>query len=148
MKPPLLPDDEYEEIVFVRNICNDLIRSADEYFNGRYPNGTPFLPDEEDRRVLDTMKGFVEKRIRDNRSKYPVWNEDDIYALTETVFMHMSMRFKRIERNVLKLPEYPMLVEALISAGNEPPKKPEPAGVVRMKPNLRLVKSAPLENGE
>lgn len=148
MKPPHIPQEEYEEIVFVRNLCADLIKSVDEYFSGRYPNGTPFLPDAEDRKVLQTIKGFVFKRISENRSKFPVWQDEDVEALTETVFLHMNMRFKRVERNMLKLPEYPMLVEALISAAEEKPAVPATDTVVRLKPNLRLVKSAPVSDGE
>ncbi len=57
------------------------------------------------------------------------------------------MRFKRVERTIEKLPGWNMLVEDILTAENEPPATPEKDTVIRMKPMLRLVKTAPREDG-
>lgn len=148
MRPPLLPSDEYEEIIYVRTLCADFIRNVQAFFDEKYPNGSPFVPSPEDYAVLDVAEGLFKGAITAGRDRYPEWTDEDIDGLAKTARIHCMMRFKRVERTIEKLPGWNLLVEGIIEAGKEPPEKAVPAEIVRMKPNLRVIKTAPRENGE
>lgn len=64
--------------------------------------------------------------------------------------MSLMMRFKRVERTIEKLPDWSMLVEDVIKAGETMPKPEIPANVVSLpkRPHLRLVKTAPRDDGK
>lgn len=146
MRPPNLPPDEYDEIVYVRSLCANFLRNANDIFNERYPGGAPFIPRPEDYAVLDMVEGLAREKITLNREAYPAWTDEDIGGLATMVRMSLMMRFKRVERDTKKIPDLSMLVEGIIEAEKEPSVSETPANVVRLpkRPHLRLVRT-PLE---
>lgn len=150
MKPPLTPSDDREEFAYVRSLVTEELFVIESYFARKYPNGCPFVADAEDLRCLDAVEIEMRKRIEEGRDKYPEWDEFAISGLAATVRMSMMMRFKRVERAIEKLPDWNMLVQDVIDAGEELQKPEIPANVVHLpkRPHLRLVKTVPREDGE
>ena len=150
MKPPLTPSDDREEFAYVRSLVAEELFVMESYFARKYPNGCPFVADAEDLRCLDAVEIEMRKRLEEGRGKYPEWDDFAISGLAATVRMSLMMRFKRVERAIEKLPDWNMLVEDVIQAGENPPVLEIPANVVHLpkRPHLRLVKTAPRENGE
>lgn len=150
MKPPLTPPDDREEFAYVRSLVAEELFVIESYFARKYPNGCPFVADAEDLRCLDAVEIEMRRRIEEGRDRYPEWDEFAISGLAATVRMSLMMRFKRVERAIEKLPDWNMLVEDIIRAGDEPPKPEIPANVVQLpkRSHLRLVNTAPRENGE
>lgn len=148
MNTPSLPPDEYEEIAYVRSLCANFIHNVTALFDEKYPSGSPFVPSPEDYAVLDVAEGLFREAITAGREKYPLWTDEDIDGFAKTARIHCMMRFKRVERTIERLPGWNMLVEGILEAGNEQPAVPATDTVVRLKPNLRLVKSAPVSDGE
>lgn len=149
MKPPLLPQDEFEEISYVRTLVREEIFIMESYFSRKYPGGFPFRPDQEDLGCLNVVEIEMRKRISEGRVRYPEWDEKDVETLAGLVRMHLMMRFKRVEREIAGLPDHAMLVEAILRAENESsglaandavPPVPAPT-----RPTLRLVSSEVVE---
>ena len=78
MKPPHLPPEEYEEMAYVRSLVTEELFIIESYFARKYPNGYPFVADEEDIRCLNAVEFEMRKRIEEGRAKYPEWTEFDI----------------------------------------------------------------------
>lgn len=150
MKPPLTPSDDREEFAYVRSLVTEELFVIESYFARKYPNGCPFVADAEDLRCLDAVEIEMRKRIEEGRDKYPEWDEFAISGLAATVRMSLMMRFKRVERAIEKLPDWNMLVQDVIDAGEEPQKPEIPANVVHLpkRSHLRLVKTTPRDGGE
>lgn len=150
MKPPLTPSDDREEFAYVRSLVVEELFIIESYFARKYPNGCPFVADAEDLRCLDAVEIEMRKRIEEGREKYPEWDDFAISGLAATVRMSLMMRFKRVERTIEKLPDWSMLVEDVIAAGEGLSKPEIPANVVHLpkRPHLRLVKTVPLKDGK
>lgn len=149
MKPPLLPQDEFEEISYVRTLVREEIFIMESYFSRKYPDGCPFRPDREDFGCLDAIEIEMRKRISEGRIRYPDWDEKDVESLAGLVRMHLMMRFKRVEREITGLPDHAMLVEAILRAETESSglaaNDAVPPAPVPMRPTLRIVRDEAVE---
>jgi hypothetical protein len=118
--PPVPPDDyEKEELAYVRSLVEEEIFVMEYYFQKKYPNGYPFIANEEDHKYLDAAEAGMRARLAEGREKYG-WTDYEVSGYAATVRMSLLMRFKQTERTTNRLPDWNVFVEEILDAA--PPK--------------------------
>lgn len=130
------PDaEEMEEIRYVHSLVAEELRIAEAYFLEKYPDGAPFVPQEGDLEFLDRTDETVRKGIASGRDRYG-WTDYDVEGFVALVRIRLSMRFKRVEREIAKLPDWNVLVEEILESENSDGKAD--GEVLRKKPGAHL----------
>ena len=114
-----MPEDEYEEFAYVRSLVKEELEEAEAHFRERYPDGTTFLPQKDDYAYLDVLEARMVRKISDGRGRYPGWEDFDVAGFASVARMSLMTRFRRAKRDFESMPNWNLMVEAVLEAGKE-----------------------------